>query len=562
MPGRSRRDSHGRSHECAAGIVRAVKSWRAVFGMAVALLPCGSAWAGPLDAPTHASSDSIGAGPASSAGPELATAGSLTAPATEPPGEHAASQSAQSGVDQSPSAPTAGSAAPESAGDHHASTNPKEPRHPPSPKRPLPDYSGRGPEPRSTAGEIALWVPRVILSPLYFVNEFVFRRPLSAVVPPLEKAEIPRKVYDFFVFGTDHKAGILPVGFLDFNFKPSVGFYAFWDDALFSGHDLVVHAEFWPTDWLGGMVSERFRASGGRSLTLKVIGFQRPDHMFFGLGPSSIQNHRSRYGADSVDASAAFTKVFWRASRLDATFGVRDVRTYNGHYADDFSLLRAASVGDFPIPYGFEEQYTLAYSRLEAAFDNRRPYPFPGSGVRLDAQVEQDSAWNPSPGSEWVRYGATAGGFWDINGYRRILSLTLGTLFADPIGSQQIPFTELVTLGENPFTQLWSPGGDGYLRGFFPGRLVDRSAAFATLRYSWPVGPWLDASVTLSAGNVFGIHLDEFRAGLIRLSGTIGFLLTGMRGPPVELLIGAGTETFDNKAQLNIVRATLGVTRF
>ncbi|HXX66845.1 MAG TPA: hypothetical protein VEK07_06675 [Polyangiaceae bacterium] len=514
------------------GIVRAVKSWRAVCGVVAAVLRCGSAWAAPQDTP-HGIGDARDPAAALSSTPEV-DAGS-----------------------PAPAAASGGSPAPGSAPAPEPAAN-----HPASPKRALPDYSGRGPEPRSTAGEIALWVPRVILSPLYFVNEFVLRRPLSAIVPPIEKAQIPRKVYDFFIFGVDHKAGIVPVGFIDFNFNPSVGLYAFWDDALFSGHDLVLHAEFWPTDWIAGMFSERFRGSGGRSLTLKVTGIQRPDHMFFGIGPSSIQNHRSRYGADTVDASATFSKVFWRASRIDAAIGVRDVRTYNGHYYQDYNLQRAASIGDYPIPYGFEEQYTLAYSRLVAAFDNRRPYPFPGSGVRLEGQVEQDSAWNPSPGSEWIRYGAMAGGFWDVNGYRRVLSLTVAAFFADPIGSQQIPFTELVTLGENPFNQLWTPGGDGFLRGFFPGRLVDRSAALATIRYTWPVGPWVDADVSLSAGNVFGVHLDEFRAGLIRLSGTFGFLLSAMRGPPVELLIGAGTETFDNKAQLNLVRASVGVNRF
>src|SRR5689334_3306490 len=39
-------------------------------------------------------------------------------------------------------------------------------------KRALPNYDGRGPS-RTTPGQKALWVPRLLLSPLYFVSEFV-----------------------------------------------------------------------------------------------------------------------------------------------------------------------------------------------------------------------------------------------------------------------------------------------------------------------------------------------------------------------------------------------------
>ena len=38
-----------------------------------------------------------------------------------------------------------------------------------------------------------------------------------------EKAELPTALYDFFAFGPDHKAGIVPIALLEFGFKPSVG---------------------------------------------------------------------------------------------------------------------------------------------------------------------------------------------------------------------------------------------------------------------------------------------------------------------------------------------------
>jgi hypothetical protein len=129
------------------------------------------------------------------------------------------------------------------------------------PKRPLPDYGVRRPEPK-TARDIALWVPRLVLSPLYLVSEYVVRAPLSALIPALERAEAPRKLYDFFAFGSEHKAGIVPVGYADFGFNPSVGVYGFWNDAWAKGNDWSVHAEAWPDDWYAFSLKESVRLDG------------------------------------------------------------------------------------------------------------------------------------------------------------------------------------------------------------------------------------------------------------------------------------------------------------
>src|SRR6188474_2973506 len=49
------------------------------------------------------------------------------------------------------------------------------------PKRPQPDYDGRGGRPETPARR-ALWVPRILLSPAYFVSEFLIRRPLGITI--------------------------------------------------------------------------------------------------------------------------------------------------------------------------------------------------------------------------------------------------------------------------------------------------------------------------------------------------------------------------------------------
>jgi outer membrane protein assembly factor BamA len=155
-----------------------------------------------------------------------------------------------------------------------------------------------------------------------------------------------------------------------------------------------------------------------------------------------------------------------------------------------------------------------------------------------------------APGSAWVRYQATAGGFLDLNGRNRVLSVSATTRFADPLGREPIPFTELVALG-----------GSGPMRGYYPGRLVDRSAAVATVHYRWPIWVWLDGSLQAATGNVFGEHLDGFRASRLRLSGAVGIESVGSRDGSFEFLIGAGTETFDQGAKLDSVRIALGTNR-
>jgi hypothetical protein len=95
------------------------------------------------------------------------------------------------------------------------------------PKRELPDYEGR-PPPAPSAGDVALWIPRIVFSPVYFTTEFLIRRPLGALLTWAERSNVPSVLYDFFAFGPNHKAGFAPLVFIDFGFNPSVGLYAFW----------------------------------------------------------------------------------------------------------------------------------------------------------------------------------------------------------------------------------------------------------------------------------------------------------------------------------------------
>jgi hypothetical protein len=417
------------------------------------------------------------------------------------------------------------------------------------PKRALPDYDGRGGEP-TTPGDVALWIPRVLVSPIYFVTEYLLRRPIGALIAGAERANVPEYLYDLFFFGPEHKVGVIPTAFIDFGFNPSVGLYAFWDDALVKGHDLRLTASIWTSDWVAGSLTERLPIHGKESLTLRLSGVRRPDYTFFGLGPNSLQGNIARYGQDRLEASALFDFPLWRASRVSAGMGVRSVNIYHGHFGGDASVENQAAAGVYPLPYGFGRGYTEEYNHLLLAFDTRQPRPATSSGVRVEVETEQGSDVRRTPDGGWVRWGGTAGGFWDIGGHNRVVSLSATARFADPLGNSPIPFPELVNLG-----------GSGPMRGFFPGRLVDRSAAVATLHYRWPIWAWLDGSLQGAVGNVFGEHLQDFTPGLLRFSGALGFESVGSPDSSFEFLVGLGSETFDHGGQLDSVRIVFGTNR-
>lgn len=409
-----------------------------------------------------------------------------------------------------------------------------------SEKRAVPDYDGRG-GPPTTARDVLLWPLRIALFPAYLLTEYVIRRPLGAFVMFAERANLPKVLYDFFTFGPDHNAGFAPIAFVDFGFKPSVGLYLFWNDAFAKGHDMRLKGSTWGEDWLAGSFIDRIRFGEKNTAEFRVSAIRRPDYAFFGLGSNSLQGDLARYSADTLEASAATDIQLLPMTRVQTKIGVRSMHFSRGQ---DTSVEDRVASGLYALPPGFARGYTAEYNRLALSFDTRKDSR--KGGVRAEIEGEQGNDVRHSPGASWMRYGATVGGFMDLYGKGRVLSLSLNTSFADPIGNAPVPFTELVTLG-----------GAGPMRGFLPGRLRDRSAAVATARYRWPIWAFADGSISTSVGNVFDEHLQDFEASHLRLSGALGIETVGSDGS-FEFLLGAGTETFEHGAQVDSIRLVVG----
>jgi hypothetical protein len=461
-----------------------------------------------------------------------------------------------------PKAPTGSSAAP--AAPPRAQAERQRPIASDS-ERPVPDYESR-PQ-KTTVGDVAIWVPRVVLSPLYLVSEYVVRRPLGYAITEAERHHWPEWLFDVFTWQHE-QAGLVPHGMVDFGLRPSVGLYLFWDHFLADRNELRSVGATGGRDWWRLTVTDRITTTPGQKLVLRGELNLRPDWVFCGLGPESPERDRSRYKRDLYEAALGYTVDLWRTSTFESAVALRDVRLEPSiGCCGDRTLTEALAAGLFPPPPVLDG-YTVLVERASLTLDTRKErFPEvvqtgldfvapPGTGAKLalrgsHSAGERREGAGPD-GSErlqWLDYGATLGGYIDVTGYQRTLGLELVGDFADPAGHHEIPFTELPSLG-------------GYepLLGFLPRRLVGRSAISARLSYTWPIWVLLDGVIRYEVGNVFGEHLAGFQPKLLRSSYSIGLGASNRRDHNLELLVALGTKTFQEHAGYDYLRVYFGTT--
>ncbi|MEO7329108.1 MAG: BamA/TamA family outer membrane protein [Minicystis sp.] len=417
-----------------------------------------------------------------------------------------------------------------------------------SPKRALPAYHRPAPD---SAGDALLWVPRVALFPLYFITEYALRQPLGALVRVAEKGNWVQEISNLLTFGPTNNIGVIPTALIDFGLRSSVGVYFFYDDFLAKGNQLRAHAATGGSDWLRLTVADRIPIDEHTHLKLRFEASARPDQLFYGIGPRSLEKSGSIYGLTSYDGSALFHLEPAPYLLIEAQGGVRSAN-FDAHPSccgKTPIFVRAAFDGT-ALPPGFERGYTALRQGLFVALDSRRPRPDPGTGIRFAANLEHDFDLRDPGQSRWIKYGGEVGGYLDIGDKNRVLSLSLTTRFVDPTSNAEVPFTELVALG-----------GDQVMFGYLQNRLIGRSAAAAVLEYRYPIWAFLDGSAQVVFGNVFGPHLDDFSPKRLRVSFDFGLRTTGSRDHSFNVLIGSGTETFEDGAKLNALRFMLGASR-
>jgi hypothetical protein len=416
-----------------------------------------------------------------------------------------------------------------------------------TPKRPVPDYDGRGPPP-TTVGDALIWVPRTLLLPAYLVSEYAIREPLGAADTYAEEHNWPSSIYNFFAFGPDHNIGIFPSFFFDFTVRPSVGLHFFWKGAFTKGNLLTADLGYGGPDWVRVAVADRYEFSNSEAVTVQAQWNRRPDTHYYGIGSEVTNVFVSRVGSDVITGTVTYDKVVDKVVALQAIGELKRNVFRDYTCCGDPSLQETVQAGELPPPPGYQVNYTALELGFKAVLDTRLSHPGSYSGVR--AAVGLGMAGDVVPGfqTSWARYGASVEGFFDVTGKGRVLSIGLTALFVDPLGSQPVPFTELATLG-----------GHEPLAGFYPFALRDRSALVAQLGWHWPVFAYLEGVASVSFGNVFDAHLDNFRFNLLRMSAELGIRTSGLIPGSFEFIVGLGTNTIQDGFGVFGVRVAFGV---
>ena len=414
-------------------------------------------------------------------------------------------------------------------------------------KRPVPDYDGRGPPP-TTVGDALIWVPRVLLFPAYLVAQYGLRAPIGAADTYAEENHWPSSIYDFFAFGPDHQFGIFPTFFFDFNVRPSFGLHFFWNRAFSVRNQLTADVAYGGTDWAKVAVGDRFAFSKSESLALQVQWNRRPDSLYYGVGSDVTNAFISRVGTDIISGNITYDKGVAKVIDLETVAAIKRTVFRDYTCCGDPSLQQRVEAGQLPPPPGYQVNTTALELGFKAVVDTRLSHPESHSGVRAALGLGLAGDVVPGFDTSWARYGASIEGNFDLTGKSRVLSIGLTALFVDPLGSQPVAFTELVTLGgAEPFA------------GFYPGFLRDRSALVASVGWHWPVFAYIDGVAAVSFGNVFDAHLDNFRFDLLRMSAELGVRSTGFLPGSFEAVIGLGTNTFRDGFGVASVRIAFGV---
>ena len=411
------------------------------------------------------------------------------------------------------------------------------------PKREVPDYDGRG-NPDADDGSWALWIPRVILSPLYVVNEYLLRRPIGFVVRRAERDHWADTIMSVFTFGDSDQNLIIPTALFDFGLLPSVGLYYAGDDFLATGNALRVGAGTWGPAWINLTAVDRYSIDKTDIVGIRGEFKRSLDNLFFGLGPDVVSGKQARYGLERFEGHASYRRLLGGESYLALASGVRRISFLSGGCCSDPTLDDRIAAGELMAPPGYREDYTAAFARADLALDSRSARPSPGSGAYLD--VHANASRDLHQDLSWLEYGAVLGGAVDLTGHQRTIKMQLALDFVDSLHGSSIPFTDYPML-----TSAFMPG-------FLNGWMTGLSTVAAQIGYTWPVWMWLDGQTRFSVGNAFGHHLGGLSPQKLRFSYDIGFTTYTVRDQGFEVLFGLGTETLEQGGSITSVRLTFG----
>ena len=412
-----------------------------------------------------------------------------------------------------------------------------------SPKRDVPDYDGRG-NPDAQVHREGSWIPRVLLWPVYAINEFVIRRPLGWLVSTAERQRWLEIAYGWATFGRrDQRLLVAPIIEYEWGFKINAGVFLSSDDAFVHGSSFRAELATGGWDYLDLSGLAGYRLTPRTRIDARIGFHRRADLTYFGLGPDVTDHTRSRYGLQELDTHASVHYAPFGESSLSLSAGARWLHYRPGDPSfGDETLDERIADGSLATPPGYPTPYTVLYARANASIDSRPPRPAPGTGAYLRVHGRYDR--DVSNDRSWVEYGSEVGGALDVTGHQRTFTL-LGA----------VDFLQSIK-GTTPFNELPNLSTD-LMPAFYGGWMIGESTIATQLAYTWPVSAALDGELRAAAGNAFGDHLSGFALDQLRGSFDVGLISNDRRDGGFELIVGVGTEPFVDGFHITAVRIAI-----
>jgi hypothetical protein len=417
---------------------------------------------------------------------------------------------------------------------------PREPTLPPvsasrDGKRAVPDYAGRAPPP-PTAGQVLIWVPRVLLAPALITAEYGIRRPVVGLIRWGQEHYVFKRIYDLFTWD-DGQGGVYPIANIDLGLKQTVGLALFSHRLIAPANSLSLSVSFSTQGVFSTSFQDRLRVFRDGAGTVYLGGHftERPDGIFYGTGADTRNEDKTFYSFVSRGLSLGLASHLGGLNQAIFEIETHDVRFSPSHLSASTPSLDARYGGPDqpPLPNGWGG-YGLVKARAALIVDTRSTsFESAGTGLRFEAGAGY--ALDPGDsGLQFVPWGAALAVFYDFSGARHVIALETATQFVERIGARGVPFTELPTLG-----------GLQWMRGFLGGRLRGDSSFTTTLLYRYPVASFLEGELFSSLGNTFAGHLQGFEPGRLFLNWGMGLRTTFARDASITVTLALASNRLD-----------------
>lgn len=452
----------------------------------------------------------------------------------------------------------------------------------PGEKRPTPNYDRREDAP-ATAGEVLVWIPRVLLFPAYAVTNYLLRWPIVGALTWAEKVYLFTRIERLLSF-RDGQSVIFPSFFTDFGLRPAVGLTLTNRNLFVRGNTLTLGASYGGDKFVTASLANdtTVLSDDAGAIGLRGSFVTRPDLPWYGFGSQTRTDDRFNTRIRTTEAQASFRAIVDDLDYVNFSIMFRDVGFLEGALsnandpnldqllecqnavsgggafdtADGCAPLRDSDTQLVALPPGYVAGgYQLLENRITAKVDTRSPDTEYEGGTGMLFELFGSFEFDPTqPKRNFIRWGGEVAGFYDFTGVGHTLALRVYSEFIENTGSDDEEF-------QIPFTELPALGGLETMRGYLPRRFVGESTFTTTLSYRYPVWSLIDAEVFASLGNAYLGRWRSWNLEEMYLNGGLSLRTNLSRDVGLQVLVAVGTNRLDS-SQANGDPDNFGIDAF